>query len=152
MNNYPDITNYREVIEKEGFLVLLPVGVSMLPMLRQNKDTVVIKKLSERPCENDVVLFSRSNGRYVLHRVIKVKENGYVIRGDNCLRNEYTVKDENILGILEGFYKNEKYIDCKTNKRYLFYVKFWRAIYYPRTLYMLARIALSKIYHSIILR
>ena len=96
-------TNYKELLEKDGTLVQFPIGYSMLPMLRQKRDTVVIKRINRKPKENDVVLYLRDDGKYVLHRIIKVKNDGYVIRGDNCYYHEYDITDKHIIGIVATF-------------------------------------------------
>ncbi len=143
-------TNYRDLLDKDGVIAQLPVGVSMLPMLKQRCDTIIVRKLTEKPKENDVVLYQRDCGKYVLHRVIKVTKEGYTIRGDNCLCNEYDIKDKHIFGILEGFYKKEKYIDCNKSLGYKIYVQLNRRTYYIRAVLMLIRRVLSKIKHIII--
>lgn len=143
-------TDYRTILENDGVLAQIPVGFSMFPMLRQKKDTVVIEKLTASPTENDVVFYQRDNGKYVLHRIIKVKENGYIIRGDNCFFNEYDVEDRHIIGILKGFYRGEKYIDCKSNFGYKLYVFFNRSTFYIRYALHSVRLILSKIKHKII--
>ena len=143
-------TNYKELLEKDGTLVQFPIGYSMLPMLRQKRDTVVIKRINRKPKKNDVVLYLRDDGRYILHRIIKVKNNGYIIRGDNCYFNEYDITDKHIIGILEGFYKDDEYIDCSSNTRYKIYVFFRRYTYYPRKLSHCLHILLSKIKHTLI--
>ncbi len=140
-----DTTNYEEILDRDGVLVQYTVGVSMLPMLKQHRDTVVIKKLLEKPKVNDVIFYKRDNGKYILHRIIKVTKDGYIIRGDNCYKNEYDITDKHILGVLTEFYKKEKHIDCKTNKSYKFYVVFWRATYYLRFVLRHVHILLSKI-------
>lgn len=144
-----NLTDYKSILEKDGVLAQHPVGFSMYPMLRQNYDTVIIKKIDKKPCQNDVVFYQKDDGKYVLHRVIKVKKNGYVIRGDNCFFNEYDVKDRHILGILEGFYRGEKYIDCNKNVGYKFYVFFYRRTYYIRYAWRSVLRFLSKIKRKI---
>jgi len=148
-----ETTDYREILERDGFFMQFPAGVSMRPMLKQGRDTIVIEKLKQSPKENDVVLYQTDAGKYILHRVIKVKDEGYVIRGDNRIKNEYDVKDRHIIGILTGFYRKDKYINCYTNKWYKFYVIFWRNTFFIRVLFMYPyrciRRILSKIKHKI---
>ena len=59
-----------------------PKGVSMLPMLRQGMDTVVLSPLPERLKKYDLPLYQRKDGQYVLHRVVKAGEK-YTCMGDN---------------------------------------------------------------------
>ena len=143
------MTNYKEILDKDGYIAQFPTGFSMFPTLRQGIDTVVIKKIDRKPRENDVVFYLLDNGKYILHRVIKVQEKGYIIRGDNCYFNEYNVQDRHIIGILEGFYRGDDYIDCKTNKKYKFYVFWRRRTYYVRLAIYKVRCFLSKVKHLI---
>lgn len=150
MNTQNEITDYETLIEKDGVFAQLTKGFSMMPLIRQNRDTIIVKKLEEKPKENDVLLYKNKAGRYVLHRVIKVLENGYIIRGDNNFFNEYDIKDENIIGILEGFYRDDKYIDCGNNRLYKIYVQLNRRTYYLRKTFSKIRPLLSRIKHAII--
>jgi hypothetical protein len=43
------------------------------------------------PKKYDVIFYRRENGQYVLHRIIKIKKDGYVCRGDNQTAKEYPV-------------------------------------------------------------
>ena len=49
-----------------------PRGVSMLPMLRQGRDTVTLSPVTGRLRKYDLPLYRREDGRYVLHRVVGV--------------------------------------------------------------------------------
>ena len=99
MNENNELT-YEELLEREGKLVAINSGRSMLPLLREKRDLMVIEKKGSERCKRlDPVLY-KSGGRYVLHRVIRVRENDYVIVGDNCWRLEYGITDSDILGVL----------------------------------------------------
>lgn len=100
---------------------LFPIkGISMLPMLEQKRDTVVLSAIKEKPVKYDVVLYKVGNS-YVLHRIIGVKNGYYVICGDNCIKKEI-VQSDKIIAKAIGFYKNGKYISCDDEK-YLKYAK-----------------------------
>ena len=89
--------NIENVLEEKGVFVSTTVGVSMYPMLRNRKDTIVIKPVHGRLKKYDVPLYQRGSD-YVLHRIVKVTSDGYVICGDNCLNKEYQVTDDDIVG------------------------------------------------------
>ena len=76
------MSSIEESLKRDGKLVYKTKGVSMLPMLHQNRDIVVISVPKGRLKKYDVALYRRKNA-YVLHRVIEVQEQGYLIRGDN---------------------------------------------------------------------
>ena len=100
--------NFEKYLDENGSLIYSNVGVSMLPLLRQGKDLFILeKKKSERFKIGDVVLYRRNN-KYVLHRIIDVRENDYVILGDNCTEKEYGIKNVDILAIMTGFIRNGK--------------------------------------------
>lgn len=100
-----------EQIETGGSVRFGPKGISMLPMLRQESDTVVISKAPDRLKKYDLPLYRRPDGHFVLHRVVDVKPGGYTMCGDNQIVREYGVPHEWILAIVTGFYRGDKYVD-----------------------------------------
>ena len=59
-----------------------PKGTSMLPMLRQGIDSVVLSPLPKRLGKYDLPLYQRDNGQFVLHRIVAA-EDSYTCIGDN---------------------------------------------------------------------
>ena len=111
-----------DYLEQNGELTYRNVGVSMMPLLKQDRDLfTVIRKTDKRCSKNDVVLYKRSPNTYVLHRVIKVRKNDYVLRGDNCLNTECGVTDDDILGIMTSFVHRGKKVNV-TDWRYRCYI------------------------------
>ena len=53
-------------------------GVSMLPMLRQGIDTVEIAPLPEKLKKYDLPVYQYPSGKYVMHRVVEVKDDCYI--------------------------------------------------------------------------
>ena len=101
--------SYEDYLKAHGSLTYSNVGVSMLPLLRQGKDLFVVRKKGpERCCVGDVILYRRPPEHYVLHRIIQVRENDYVILGDNCIAKEYGIRDEDIIGVMTGFVRDGK--------------------------------------------
>lgn len=117
--------NVAESLEISDEVAVLTRGASMRPMLREHRDLTIIKRLNCKPRRGDVLLYRKQGFDFlVLHRVIRVKKQGYIIRGDNNYYTEYDVKDSDIVGILEEFYRDGKYFNCKNSLRYHIYV-FW---------------------------
>ena len=113
-----------DVLRSEGVFVCTTSGVSMYPMLRDRRDVVVIKPLSGSLKKYDVPLYRRGE-KYVLHRVIKVHGNGsYNIRGDNCVLTEKNITEENIIGVLDGFWRGDKKIELDSFG-YKLYSRIW---------------------------
>ena len=106
MNQFEGNVKIEDVLEEQVFFAGPTSGVSMYPMLRNRRDTIVIKPFEGRLKKFDVPVY-KVNGRYVMHRVIKVLPDAYIIRGDNCTNKEY-VTDDMIIGKLDEFYRNPK--------------------------------------------
>ena len=117
---------FEEILARDGILVYKTRGRSMKPMLRNNRDLVVIAPPSGRLKKYDIALYKR-NGQYVLHRVIAVRQDHYLIRGDNTFVLE-KVSDAAVIGILTGFQRNGT-IYAADNPHYLRYVRLWNLLY-----------------------
>ena len=143
MNNEKH-TSLEEQLALDGSVVHAIKGVSMMPLLRQGIDVAVIEKKGEARCKKyDVPLYRRrSDGAYVLHRIFEVRENDYVICGDNCTFYEYGITDDDIIGVMSGVIRGGKFIsvDDEWYKRYVkricgifpLRIAYRRAKYYAR--------------------
>ena len=100
-----------EILKSDGMYVSTTSGVSMYPMLRDRRDTIAVTPTQERLKKYDVALYRRGDS-YVLHRVIKVLPDSYVIRGDNCAAKEY-VPASNILGKLTEVWRADKKLNMQ---------------------------------------
>lgn len=117
------MSSFEEELEQNGTLVFPNKGTSMMPLLRQNRDLMVIEKRGpERLNKYDAVLYKRGE-RYVMHRILKVREEDYWIVGDHCRVGE-SVKDEQILGVLKQVVRDGKVIRT-TDPGYRIYVHLW---------------------------
>lgn len=128
-------TTFEEYLNQNGKLTYRNVGTSMLPMIKQNRDIFTLKKKDETRCKKyDVVLYKRPPGKYVLHRVIEVRDDDYVILGDNCVAKEYGIKDEDILAVLTSFVRKGKTYTVD-DIAYRIYVQIWCHTYNLRVFY-----------------
>ncbi len=124
-----NLKNYEEYLRENGTLTYTFSGVSMMPMLKQGRDLFTVREKTAERCQKyDVVLYRRPPGHYVLHRVVEVRENDYVILGDNCFAKEYGIRDEDILGVMTEFVRKGRTISVK-DRGYRFYAHFWYALY-----------------------
>lgn len=117
--------SYEEYLDKYQRLVRTNVGVSMLPLLRQGRDLFIVEKRGPgRLKAGDVVLYRRPPDKYVLHRIVQVREKDYVILGDNCVNREYGITDDDILGVMTGFVRDGKQ-HTVTERGYRLYRFLW---------------------------
>lgn len=123
-----EFTSIRECLEKTGKYTGLTMGTSMRPMIHQQRDNIIIVKNTERLKKYDVAVYQLKTGKYVMHRVVEVHPDHYIIVGDNLNVREF-VTDDMICGRLIGYYKKGKrYIDCDNNKLYRLYSRVWVAL------------------------
>jgi len=97
----------RETLASGKSIRLSPMGTSMLPMLRQGKDSVVLSPAPEVLSMYDLPLYRRDNGKCYLHRVVGVGER-YQCMGDNLFIREADVRPDQIIGLVTAFYRGEK--------------------------------------------
>ena len=116
-----EITDIKSELEKKGSIVYPNKGTSMMPLLRQGKDLMIIKsRSSDKLKVGDAVLYTRGKD-YVLHRIVAEVSDGYLICGDNVKTAEH-VLDSQIIGILTGVIRDGKEISVDDPK-YQKYVK-----------------------------
>ncbi len=137
----------RQILEEKGVLITTIAGVSMRPLLKDRRDTVAVKKLSDRLKRYDVALYE-SGGRVLLHRVLRDEGNAYIIRGDNCVNPEH-IPDAQILGIAEGFYIKNRYVSAE-NGWYQCYARLWTALFPLRKTWKRGRGVLGRIKRKLI--
>ena len=130
-----------EKLLAEGIRVTLKVkGNSMLPFIRGGRDSVTLE--APAGISGDIVLARMGQGRYVLHRVIKIKNNIVVLMGDgNCRGTEQCLRSD-ICGRVITIVKPHKYISTDSSCRHmagtvwrlLLPVRRWLLALYKRTI------------------
>jgi len=103
----------KKQIKKNGFIVYSISGFSMYPLIKEGDEKVVIQKEKDYKLF-DVVLFQRRKNTYVLHRIIDICNEIYIVIGDNSQHLDY-LKKENIIGKLTAIIRKGKTINLDTN-------------------------------------
>lgn len=113
----------------------LTVGNSMYPLFKNERDIVTVKKMVEKPKKNDVLLYKKSNGDgLILHRLLKITDDGMIIRGDNQYVKETDVTFDRVVGVMTSYERKGKYYECDKSKAYKAYVIYIRLSYPIRRL------------------
>ena len=134
---------FEQEIEESGRLIYTNVGDSMMPLLRQHRDLMIISRKPEgRLKRYDIPLYKRDSGQYVLHRILRVRKDGYVICGDNRCKLEYDITDRHIIGVLTGVVRDGKEISVKDWK-FRLYSHIWCDFFPIRVLLLKTRWKLS---------
>ena len=137
-------------LSKSGIYASVTRGVSMRPLFKTNRDMVILKKPDAELKKYDVVLYKLDSGRFVLHRIIKVLPNKYIIRGDNTFNLEHVPKDR-ILAVLSEFNRSGRR-GSTSDIGYRVYSRIWTFIYPIRFLVHKSLNLARKVYRRIFKR
>lgn len=134
-------------LKKHGSYASTTRGVSMRPLFKTGRDMVIIKPVSRPLRKYDVVLYTGARNHYTMHRIIGIKDNYFVIRGDNTYNKEYVPK-ENVIGILTEFNRKGKRGSVEDTS-FKIYSRFWHYLYPVRHICYKIKCLLSKIKHAV---
>ena len=70
-------------LEKHGSYASVTRGISMRPLFKTRRDMVIITPPPAEFKKYDVVLYTGAGNKYTMHRVIGIKGDILIIRGDN---------------------------------------------------------------------
>lgn len=118
-----------EKLNAGGTVNFNPRGTSMLPMLHNDGDRVEIKKATEPLKKYDLPLYRRTDGAFVLHRVVRKPstDGTYTMCGDNQWQLENGITHSQIVGVVTAFYRRGKrYV--ADNAIYRLYCRIWVGI------------------------
>ena len=99
-------------LSEGGFAKLTVTGCSMLPMLREGRDSVDLIPVSGYLKKGMIALYRRKNGQYILHRVIRAEDSGYICCGDNQYIAE-PVEHSQLVAVVNGFTRKGHHYTCK---------------------------------------
>ena len=114
-----------------------PHGTSMLPMLKDGRDQVVLSPLPDKLKKYDLPLYQRKNGQYVLHRVVKVKD-AYTCMGDNQTVAEPGLHHDQMIAVVTYFVRKGKEYSTEYFP-YKVYCRVWCALRPFRRLFLKIR-------------
>lgn len=92
---------------KDGLEVTFVTNGSSMQPLLYTKDSVTIKR-ADTYKKKDVVLFRRVDGSFVLHRIIKIKNDMVFTEGDSLSGKDEPINKEQILGKAIAFIRKGK--------------------------------------------
>ena len=110
-----------EVLSKNGEFEIHPRGQSMLPTIKEGRDTVLLSRATPPYRRGDLLLYRRKNGVFVLHRVVKAEKDGTLsFRGDNQYFIERGITPPQVIAIVKRYYRAGKEVktDALTTRLY----------------------------------
>lgn len=103
----------REVLASGGEFRLYPHGTSMLPLIRQGRDSVALRRLDRPAQTQDILFYQRADGSFILHRVKEVTEKGLTLWGDNQIMLEHGVTENQIIGYAARVFRGDREINLE---------------------------------------
>ncbi|MGN0299322.1 MAG: S24/S26 family peptidase [Lachnospiraceae bacterium] len=104
------VSALRELTEEGKEVSMRISGNSMSPFLIHERDFICFQK-PDRPLKvGDMVFFERTNGQFVMHRIYRIRPEGYYIVGDAQNQIEGPIKEEQIFAVITQVKRKEKWI------------------------------------------
>lgn len=94
------VSMLKELVEEGHEVSLRIAGNSMAPFLIHQRDTIYFKKPDRELKAGDMVFYQRRSGQYIMHRIWKIKADGYYMVGDNQTIIEGPLQREQIFGLV----------------------------------------------------
>ncbi len=112
-----------EQLNKGGSAVFTIHGTSMLPFLKDRSHSVKLEKPEASPKKYDIIFYRRDDGDFILHRIVGVKKEGFVCRGDNQVDNEFPVRFDSVIGVVTQYKRNRgwKHMSCFTQSCFAYF-------------------------------
>ena len=96
-------------------------GDSMYPMIK-DKDLILMENKDKRRLRKGrVVIFKDEKGKLIVHRIIKKKDGTIYLRGDGFDYPVDMIKEEDVLGLAVGIFRNGRYFPIKRSKELFFW-------------------------------
>ena len=94
------VSMLRELVEEGREVSMVITGSSMSPFLIHERDTIFFQKPDRKLKRGDMVFYQRVDGQFVMHRIYRVRPNGYDIVGDAQQEIERGVLREQIFALV----------------------------------------------------
>ena len=116
----------RELLAQGNEVCLTVSGGSMAPFLVHQRDSVLVSQPNGSFRRGDIVFYQRSNGAYIMHRIVGIDKNGDLsLCGDAQTHIETSISPKQVFGIVRTAYRKGKKIDTSSFIWWLFRVP-WR--------------------------
>lgn len=101
----------RELTEEGKEVSLIISGSSMSPFLIHQRDYIYFKKPDRELKKGDMIFYQRDSGQFVMHRIWKVRPDGYYIIGDAQTVIEGPVRRDQIFALITKVQRKGKWLE-----------------------------------------
>lgn len=102
------IPSLLELLKETDNVPLVISGGSMSPFLVHHRDTVYLSKIRSPLKRGDMILYRRTNGKYILHRIYRAESNFYTLVGDAQTELEQGISPDQVLAIVTAVHRKGK--------------------------------------------
>lgn len=134
----------REQVSLGQSVEMPPRGKSMLPLIREGRDSVILSPVTGRLKKYDIPFYRRHDGTYVLHRVVGFDKGGYIMCGDNQFTLEHGIGDADLIAVVTAIRRGGKLIKLN-GPLYCTYVRLWDLTRWPRSVIVRAARKIKRI-------
>jgi len=134
-----------ELLEITEPVPLVISGSSMTPFLVHGRDTVYLSKVRQPLKRGDMVLYRRSSGNYILHRVYRAEEDSYTMVGDAQFQLEPGIRPDQILAVVTAVRRKGKLLQ-KGSFWWTFFEKVWIRMVFLRPAVMAGYARMKKLF------
>ena len=107
-------------------------GMSMWPFLCHGRDQVVIKLLGEENLKKgDIILFQTSNGKYILHRITRIKDDKIQTTGDGNYYHDGWITKECVIAKVDHIMRKGQKI-LMTDHKWRVLSDLWMRLFFIR--------------------
>ena len=114
----------RALLEDGQEVSMIVTGNSMRPFLKHGRDKICMKKTDRKLRKGDIVFYRRENGQYVMHRILKCRDQSYTLLGDGQIVPESGIRQEQIFARITKVQVRGKWIGSE-NFRWRFFEHIW---------------------------
>lgn len=111
VDTYEYVSVLKELVEEGKEVSMLIAGSSMAPFLCHQRDRIIFKKPDRELKRGDMVFYQRESGQYVMHRIYKIKQDGYYMVGDAQTEIEGPLQEKQIFALITKVERKRKWME-----------------------------------------
>ena len=126
VNTQEYVSMLRELTEQGKEVNMLISGNSMSPFLMHGRDSIRLKKPDRKLRKGDMVFFQRKSGKFVMHRIIQVRKEGFYLLGDSQQSSEIEgpIEESQIFALITSVCRKGRWIG-PGNFWWEFFAHYW---------------------------
>ncbi len=124
VNTEEYVSMLRGLVEEGREVSMVVAGGSMFPFLADGRDSICFRTPDRALRAGDIVFYRRPTGQYVLHRICRVRPEGYDIVGDAQTAIERPVRRAQIFALVTRVQRKGAWI-APGDFRWEFFARVW---------------------------